>query len=58
MADREKEVPRKEPAGAPTVDMKLEVIVIPVSGLDRAKAFHGGSGGGSMSSSCTVTTSV
>ncbi len=28
----------------PTVDMKLEVVVIPVSGVDRAKAFYGSLG--------------
>src|SRR5215470_11200684 len=27
-----------------TVDMKLEVLVIPVSDVDRAKAFYGGLG--------------
>src|SRR5262245_1670778 len=30
--------------GAPTVEMKLEVIVIPVSDVDRAKRFYGGLG--------------
>jgi catechol 2,3-dioxygenase-like lactoylglutathione lyase family enzyme len=30
--------------GARTVDMKLEVIVIPVSDVDRAKRFYGGLG--------------
>ena len=29
---------------APTVDMKLEVVVIPVSDVDRAKRFYGGLG--------------
>ena len=29
-----------ETKGAPTVDMKLEVVVIPVSDVDRAKAFY------------------
>ena len=28
------------PRNAPTVDMKLEVVVIPVSDVDRAKAFY------------------
>ena len=28
----------------PGVDMKLEVIVVPVSDVDRAKAFYGGLG--------------
>src|SRR3954465_8317682 len=30
--------------GAQTIDMKLEVVVIPVSDLDRAKRFYGGLG--------------
>ena len=29
---------------AATVDLKLEVVAIPVSDVDRAKAFYGGSG--------------
>jgi catechol 2,3-dioxygenase-like lactoylglutathione lyase family enzyme len=29
---------------APTVDLKLEVVAIPVSDIDRAKAFYGGLG--------------
>lgn len=29
---------------APTVDLKLEVVVIPVSDVDRAKSFYGGLG--------------
>jgi hypothetical protein len=29
---------------APTADMKLEVVVIPVSDVDRAKRFYGGLG--------------
>jgi catechol 2,3-dioxygenase-like lactoylglutathione lyase family enzyme len=29
---------------APTVDMKLEIVVIPVSDVDRAKRFYGGLG--------------
>jgi catechol 2,3-dioxygenase-like lactoylglutathione lyase family enzyme len=32
---------RSEPAVADTVEMKLEVIVIPVSDVDRAKRFYG-----------------
>jgi catechol 2,3-dioxygenase-like lactoylglutathione lyase family enzyme len=31
-------------SSAPTVDLKLEVIAIPVSDIDRAKAFYGGLG--------------
>jgi catechol 2,3-dioxygenase-like lactoylglutathione lyase family enzyme len=33
-----------ETTGARTVDMKLEVVVIPVSDVDRAKRFYGGLG--------------
>jgi catechol 2,3-dioxygenase-like lactoylglutathione lyase family enzyme len=33
-----------EPPGARTVDMKLEIVVIPVSDVDRAKRFYGGLG--------------
>ena len=33
-----------ETPGARKVDMKLEVVVIPVSDVDRAKAFYGGLG--------------
>ena len=33
-----------ETPGAPGVDMKLEVVVIPVSDVDRAKRFYGGLG--------------
>jgi hypothetical protein len=29
-----------EAAVTRTIDMKLEVVVIPVSGVDRAKRFH------------------
>jgi catechol 2,3-dioxygenase-like lactoylglutathione lyase family enzyme len=35
---------RSEPAVANTVEMKLEVIVIPVSNVDRAKRFYGNLG--------------
>jgi catechol 2,3-dioxygenase-like lactoylglutathione lyase family enzyme len=31
-------------AGARSVDMKLEVVIIPVADVDRAKAFYGGLG--------------
>ena len=34
--------------------MKLEVVVIPVSDVDRAKEFYAGSGGGSTPTSTTV----
>ena len=30
--------------GAAVVDMKLEVVVVPVSDVDRAKTFYGGLG--------------
>jgi len=33
---------------APGVDMKLEVVVIPVSDVDRAKRFYAGWAGGWM----------
>src|SRR5215471_11216251 len=33
-----------ESANARTVDMKLEVVVIPVSDVERAKRFYGGLG--------------
>jgi catechol 2,3-dioxygenase-like lactoylglutathione lyase family enzyme len=33
-----------ESSTAPTADMKLEVVVIPVSDVDRAKRFYGGLG--------------
>jgi catechol 2,3-dioxygenase-like lactoylglutathione lyase family enzyme len=33
-----------KPSGAGTLDMKLEVIVIPVADVDRAKQFYGGLG--------------
>jgi catechol 2,3-dioxygenase-like lactoylglutathione lyase family enzyme len=33
-----------EAPGAPMADMKLEVVVIPVSDVDRAKQFYGGLG--------------
>ena len=34
-------------AGVAGIDMKLEVVVIPVSDVERAKGFTGGSDGGS-----------
>jgi catechol 2,3-dioxygenase-like lactoylglutathione lyase family enzyme len=36
--------PQGDTASARTVDMKLEVVVIPVSDVDRAKAFYAGLG--------------
>lgn len=32
--------PAKTPSTSPSVDQRLEVIVIPVSDVDRAKAFY------------------
>jgi predicted enzyme related to lactoylglutathione lyase len=32
------------PAKAPTTDMKLEIVVVPVSDVERAKQFYGGLG--------------
>ena len=40
------------------VDMKLEVVVIPVSDVDRAKEFYRSSGGGWTSTPPTVTTTA
>ena len=37
-------------------DMKFEIVVIPVSDVDRAKESTGGSGGGSTPTSPAVTT--
>ena len=39
---RSEDAPRSPNAAA--VDMKLEVVVIPVSDVDRAKRFYGGLG--------------
>jgi catechol 2,3-dioxygenase-like lactoylglutathione lyase family enzyme len=36
--------PATETAGVPAVDLKLEVVVIPVSDVERAKRFYGGLG--------------
>jgi catechol 2,3-dioxygenase-like lactoylglutathione lyase family enzyme len=36
------EVSSSNAASAPTIDMKLEIVVIPVSDVDRAKQFYGG----------------
>ena len=40
------------------VDMKLEVVVIPVSDVDRANHFYGGLGWGSTPTLRPVTTSA
>ena len=53
---------RSEPAieapRAQRVDMKLEVVVIPVSDVDRAKSSMGAWGGGSTPTSPPVTTTA
>ena len=41
-----------------SVDMKFEIVVIPVSDVDRAKEFYGSSGGGSTPTSAAVKTSA
>ena len=41
-----------------TVDMKLEIVVIPVSDVDRAKRFYAIWAGGLMPTSPPVTTSA
>ena len=41
---------------AATVDLKIEVVVIPVSDVDRAKRFYESLGGGWTPISATVTT--
>ena len=41
---------------ASTVDLKLEVVILPVSDVDRAKRFYGGLGGGWTPISPPVTT--
>ena len=49
-----------EPASAVSaakVDMKLEVVVIPVADVDRSKEFYRNSGGGSTSTSHSTTAS-
>ena len=45
-------------ASVASVDMKLEVVVIPVSDVDRAKESTQGSDGGSMPIASPVTISV
>ena len=45
-------------ASVARVATKLEVIVIPVSDVDRAKEFYGKPGGGSTPTSPAVTTSA
>ena len=47
-----------EPPKARGVDMKLEVVVIPVSDVDRAKHFYASWAGGSTATSSAVTTSA
>ena len=46
-------------ASVARIDMKLEVVVIPVSDVDRAKEFYGrSSGGASTPTTTTVKTSA
>ena len=40
------------------VDMKFEIVVVPVSDVDRAKSSTGGLGGGSTPTLPPVTTSA
>ena len=40
------------------VDMKFEIVVIPVSDVDRAKEFSGGLGGASTRTSIAVKTTA
>ena len=56
-----KEVSKNEETKSTSVadlDMKLEVVVIPVSDVDRAKSSTQGSGGGWMPTAPPVTTSA
>ena len=56
-----KEVSKNEETKSTSVadlDMKLEVVVIPVSDVDRAKSFYLSSDGGSMPTAPLVTTSA
>ncbi len=59
MADPKHEVRSNDAASDASVarvDMKLEVVVIPVSDVDARRSSTGGSGGGSTVTSTTVTT--
>jgi len=47
-----------KPAKVRTMDMKLEVIVISVSDVERSKQFYGASAGGSMPTLRSMTASV
>ena len=40
---------------APSVDMKLEIVVIPVSDVDRAKRFYAWDGGSTPTSPTETT---
>ena len=53
----ERSEPAAETPAGGTVDMKLEVIVVPVSDVDRAKGFYVGLGGGSTPTSSSARTS-
>ena len=49
--------PATETPRARTVDMKLEVVTLPVSDINHAKKFYGVSGGGSTPTSARATNS-
>jgi hypothetical protein len=51
------DISSSDASGIANVDMKLEVVVIPVSDVDRAKEFYGVSGGGSTPTSRLTTAS-
>src|SRR5262249_10644333 len=40
VSERDPREPREQSKGAKIMDMKLEVVVVPVSDVDRAKAFY------------------
>lgn len=44
-----------EASGAAGVPLRLEVVVIPVTDIDRAKSFYGARGGGSTPTSAART---
>jgi hypothetical protein len=46
---------QKNDAAVARVDLKFEVAIVPVSDVDRAKAFTQRSGGGSMTISSMAT---
>jgi hypothetical protein len=61
MANPAIEIRSNNPTSAPSaaeVDMRFELVVIPVSGVDGAKEFYGRLGGGSTPTSPLVTTTA